>query len=114
MQTSLETSSLSAMSQQEVFNQHRLSKDEMGQGDLVFLGVRNYTVDGREALAGPMSGSKCLGTQERQEVCCTLGMKCHHAGGTEDAEQVNMLPTLHQGALWRTTRPHLTESINIG
>lgn len=39
------------MSQQEVFNQHWLSKDEIGQGDLILLGMRSYTVDEREALA---------------------------------------------------------------
>ena len=50
---------------------------------------------GRAALARPTFESKCLGTQERQEVCCPPGMKCCHAGGAEDAEQVNMLPTLH-------------------
>lgn len=114
VQTNLKTSSPSAMSQQEVFNQYRLSKDEMGQGELVLLGIRNYTVDVRQALAGPTSGSKCPGTHKRQEVRCPLGTKCHHAGGTEDAEQVNMLPTPHQGALRRTKRPRLTESINIG
>ena len=84
------------------------------QGDLVLLGIRKYTADGREALAGPTSKSKCLGTQERQEVCCPLGMKCHHAGGTEDAEQVNMLAKLHQGAPLEDQRQHLRESINKG
>lgn len=62
VQTDLKTSSPSSMSQQEVFNLHQLSKDEMRHRDTVLLGIRNYPMGGREAWAGPTAGSKCLGT----------------------------------------------------
>lgn len=77
VQTNLETSRPAAMSQQEVYNQRWLSKDEMGQGYLELLGIRISTGDRREALAGPMARSKCSGIQERPEVCCPLAMKRH-------------------------------------
>lgn len=59
---------------------------------------------------GPMP--KCPGTQERPEVCCPLGTKWHHAGGTEDAEQVTASPALCQGAWGAPKGP--TESITMG
>lgn len=95
MQTNPKTSSPSAMSQQEVFNLHRLSEDEIGHGDLVLLGIRNYTAEGEAGPGRSHVQVKVPGHTGEARGLRPLGMKCHCAGGTEDAEQVNMLPTLH-------------------